>query len=262
VIAADPWWSAVSAGSPVLSRQVAWVALRRGYLPSFVAVPVREDAGERLLAALSRGRPAAAVLGPPLSFAAREYAARFPNVTFVLVGGPDTEDGIGNTVQLSFDRTSAFREAGSIAAMAGPVAVLAADGRPQRETDAFTEGVAGVSRATEPVVQILPQAPDAEVLKRVVSGLRDSGIAVFLYRPTGSGAVFLDVLAAAGGFAVVEDWAASRPRPEQVLVSIEEDLPAGIGLCLARDAQPVVAGPVRVERGDAAAGKGAETEGK
>jgi hypothetical protein len=259
VLAADPWWSAVSAGSPVLARQVAFAALRRGYLPSFVAVPVREDAGERLLAALSRGRPAAAVLGPPLSFAAREYAARFPNVTFVLVGGPGADDGIDNTVQLAFDRTAAFREAGALAAAAGPVAVLSADGRSERETDAFAEGVAGVAGAPEPVVRLLPQTPDMEALKAVVSALRDAGITVFLYRPTGSGARFLDVLAAAGGSAVVEDWAASRPRPLQVLASIEEDLPAGIGACLAKRAPPVVEGPVRVVRGGAAAGTKTET---
>jgi hypothetical protein len=258
VLAADPWWSAVSAGSPVLARQVALAALRRGYLPSFVAVPVREDAGERLLAALSRGRPAAAVLGPPLSFAAREYATRFPKVTFVLVGGPGADDGIDNTVQLTFDRTAAFREAGALAAAAGPVAVLSADGRSERETDAFTEGVSGVAGAPAPVVRPLPQTPDVGSLQSVVAELREAGIAVFLYRPTGSGAGFLDVLAAAGGSAVVEDWAASRPRSQQVLASIEEDLPAGIGACLVRDAPPVVEGPVDVVLGGAAAETDAE----
>jgi hypothetical protein len=227
-------------------------------MPSFLTVPVREDARERLLAALSRGRPAA-VLGPPLSFTAREYAGRFPDVTFVLVGGPGVDDGIANTVQLVFDRTAAFREAGALAAAQGPTAVLSAYGRSERETDAFTEGVAGVAGAPPPVVRLLPETPDTEALKSVLAELRHAGIEVFLYRPTGSGAAFLDVLAAAGGSAVVEDWAASRPRPQQVLASIEEDLPAGIGACLAKGAPPVVSGPVHVVRGGAEAGTSAET---
>jgi hypothetical protein len=101
--------------------------------------------------------------------------------------------------------------------------------------------------------------PDPQTLAPIVSKLREAGIAVFLYRPTGSGAAFLDVLAATGGSAVVEDWDASRPRPQQVLASIEEDLPAGIGACLARDAAPVVEGPAHVVRGAAAAGPDADT---
>jgi hypothetical protein len=254
VLAADPWWSAVTGGSPALTRQVAYAALRRGYLPSFVAVAVREDAGERLLGALSRGGVSAAVIGPPLSSAARDYAARFPSVTFVLVGGPSADDGIDNTVQLAFDRTAAFREAGALAAASGPVAVLSAEGRSERETEAFIDGVRGVAAAPETTVQVLPRVPDPLVLAPVVSGLREAGIAVFLYRPATSGAVFLDVLAATGGSAVVEDWAASRPRPRQVLASIEEDLPAGIGACLARDAAPVVVGSAYVVKGAAAAG--------
>jgi hypothetical protein len=260
VLAADPWWSAVSAGSPTLARQVALAALRRGYLPTFVAVPAREDARERLLTALSRGRgrPAAVVLGPPLSFAAGEYANRFPDVTFVLVGGPGGDDGMVNTVQLAFDRTAAFGAAGSLAAAAGPVAVLSADGRSERETAAFVKGVLAVPGAVAPVTRGVGDLPDIVQLKSVVAELRDTGVAVFLYRPTGSGTVFLDVLAAAGGYAVVEDWAASRPRPQQVLASIEDDLPAGIGACLARGAPPVVTVPAILERGDAAAG----TEGK
>jgi hypothetical protein len=254
VLAADPWWSAVSAGSPELTREVALAALRRGCLPSFVTAAVREDPRERLLAVLSRGRTAAVVLGPPLSFAAREYAERFPHATFVLVGGTGADDGIANTVQLVFDRSPAFREAGSLAATVGPVAVLSNAARPEDETAAFVEGVLAVPGARAPVTRSLPDKPDTEALKAAVAELRNAGVAVFLYRPTTAGAAFLDVLAAAGGSAIVEDWAASRPRPQQVLASNEEDLPAGIGACLAKGAPAIVTGTVRVVRGDAAAG--------
>ena len=256
MLAADPWWSAVSAGSPSLARQVTRDALRRGYFPSVVTAAVREDVRERLLTALSSGRTAAVVLGPPLSFTPREYAERFPEVTFVLVGGPGADDGIANTVQLVFDRTAAFREAGALAAALGPVAVLSGAERPVDETAAFVEGVLAVPGARAPVTRSLPVQPDTEALKSVVAELRNAGVAVFLYRPVAAGAAFLDVLAAAGGSAVVEDWAASRPRPLQVLASIEEDLPAGIRACLAKGAPPVVQGEVRVVRGDAAAGTG------
>jgi hypothetical protein len=254
VLAADPWWSAVSAGSPALARQVARDALRRGYVPSFVTAAVREDPRERLLAELARGRTTAVVLGPPLSFAPREYADRFPEVTFVLVGGPGADDGIANTVQLVFDRTAAFRKAGSLAAAIGPVAVLSGPARPAEETAAFLEGVLSVPGARAPVTRSLPSQPDTETLKSVVAELRNTGVAVFLYRPGAAGAAFLDVLAAAGGSAVVEDWAASRPRPLQVLASIEEDLPAGIHACLAKGAPAVVKGDAKVVRGGAAAG--------
>jgi hypothetical protein len=233
---------------------VAFAALRRGYLPSFVAVPVREDAGERLLAALSHGRHAAVVLGPPLSLEMGGIAARFPDVTFVLVGGSGADDGIANTIQLAFDRTDAFRAAGALAAAAGTVAVLSAGGRPERETTAFTDGVISVTGAPAPVTRELSDPPGLDELKAAVAGLRDAGTAVFLYRPNGSGAAFLDVLAAAGGTAVVEGWAASRPRPLQVLASVEDDLPTGIGACLVRDAPPVVTVPAVLVRGDAAEG--------
>jgi len=253
VLADSPWWSAVTAGSPRLAVQVTGEALRHGYVPSFVAVAATEDARERLQGALENRRAAVVVLAPPASLDAREYAARYPEATFVLVGTPPADDGIANTIQLAFDRTEAFREAGSLAASAGQVAVLLSDGRLARETEAFTEGVLAVPGASAPVTRFVGNPPDPDLVKAAVAELRDAGTAVFLYRPTASGAAFLDVLAATGGSAVVEDWAAARPRPAQVLASIEDDLAAGIGACLARGSPAVVYGPVRVVRGDAPA---------
>jgi hypothetical protein len=258
VLAADPWWTAASGGSPSLARRLDVAALRAGYLPAFVEVPVREDARERLLEALSRRRVAAAVIGPPLSSSADEYAARFPGTTFVLVGGTGADDGIPNTVQLVFDRAAAFQEAGALAAAAGVTAVLAAEGRPAAETEAFFRGVASVESAPVPASREVGSAPDLPALKSAVGELRAAGIGVFLYRPTGSGSAFLEVLAAAGGIAVVEDWAASRPRPSQVLASVEDDLPAGIARCLKRGAPPVVSAQAVVVRGGAGAETGPE----
>jgi hypothetical protein len=251
VLADAPWWSAVTAGSPTPSLRVTWEALRHGYVPSFVAVAANEDPKARLQEALSRVHAAVVVLAPPASLDAREYATRYLEATFVLVDSPTADDGMANTVQLAFDRTAAFREAGSLAASVGAVAVLLAAGRSERETAAFTEGVAAVPGAAPPVTRFVGNAPDPGALKAVVAELRGAGVAVFLYRPTASGAAFLDALAAAGGSAVVEDWAAAHPRSAQVLASIEEDIPAGIGACLARGAPPVVYGPVRVVRGGA-----------
>jgi hypothetical protein len=259
VLAGDPWWAAVCGGSPKLARQVALSALQRGYLPAFVAVPAREDVRERLLAALSRRGVAAAVLGPPISYAAGEYAGRFPRVTFILVGAAAADDGIANTVQLVFDRDAAFREAGSLAASVGPAAVLAAEGRPEGETAAFIKGYALASGAPSPVTRTLGDPPDPGALKSAVAELRGTGVSVFLYRPTRSGSAFLDELSAAGGCAVVEDWAAFRPRPQQVLASIEDDLPAGIRACLARGAPAVVTVPAVLVRGSAASGDAAGT---
>ncbi len=251
VLADEPWWGAVTAGSTSPARQVMRAVVAKGYWPTFLAVGGREDASERLEAALSGGRIAAAVLGPPLSSDARALAARHPGVTFILVGGLPGDDGIVNTVQLVFDRTAAFREAGRLAAAAGSTAVLSGPGRSDAETEAFVAGVGDLDGAPPPLVRALPDRPDTAALQIAVSGLRAQAVAVFLYRPTGSRAAFLDVLAAAGGSAVMEDWAASRPRPGEVLASIEDDLPSGIAACLLRGAPAVVSGPVRVVRGEA-----------
>jgi hypothetical protein len=253
VVADGPWWGAVTAGSAVPSRQVTCAALRRGYWATFLAVGEREDAAERLEASLSARRFAAAVLGPPLSSGAGALAMRHPGVTFILIGGPPGEDGVANTVQLVYDRTAAFREVGRLAAGVGPTGVLSAPGRPDAETAAFVAGVGDVVGAPPPLERALTDRPDTAVLETVVSGLRAQGVTVFLYRPTGSRAAFLDVLAAAGGSAVMEDWTTSKHRPGQVLAAIEEDLPSGIAACLARGAPALVAGPVRVVRGEAIA---------
>jgi hypothetical protein len=251
VLAAEPWWSAVSAGSREAGREVALAALRRGYLPSFVSAGLREDPKDRLLTALSRRRAAAVVVGPPLSLDAAPYAGRFPDVTFVLVGGPPADDGIPNTVQLVYDRRAAFRAAGTLAARAGRVAVLSAPGRAEEETAAFEQAVLTAPGAVAPLDVSVGESPDPQALESAVGKLRADGVSVFLYRPTVSGAAFLDVLAAAGGVAVVEDWAASRPRPRQVLASIEEDLPSGIRACLAPGAAPVVTVAATLVRGAA-----------
>jgi hypothetical protein len=251
VLADDPWWGAVAAGSTAPARQVAKAVLAKGYWPTFLAVAEREDASERLEAVLGAGRIAVVVIGPPLSTDAAALAARHPGVTFILLGGLPGDDGFANTVQLAFDRTTAFREAGRLAAAAGPTAVLSTQGRPDAETAAFVAGVGDVEGAPRPLERVLPDRPDTAVLETAVSVLRAQGVSVFLYRPTGSRAAFLDVLAAAGGSGVVEDWAVSRPRPGQVLASIEDDIAGGIAACLSRGAPAIVSGSVRVVRGEA-----------
>lgn len=251
VLAADPWWGAVAAGSPAPARAVALAALRAGFLPAFLPVGDRQDAAEVLEADMARRRAAAVLVGPPLAVDAGRLAARHPDVTFVLAGATAGDDGIGNTVQLVFDRSAAFRDAGRLAAGRGPTAILEAPGRPRSETEAFVAGVGDVPGAPQPLVTAVGDAPDMVVLRDAAASLRAAGVSTFLYRPAVSRAAFLDVLAAAGGTAVVEDWEASRPRPQQVLAAVEDDLAAGIRACLARGAPAVVVVPGRLVRGGA-----------
>jgi len=63
----------------------------------------------------------------------------------------------------------------------------------------------------------------------------------------------LEVMAGAGGCAVVADWQTSGAFPRQVFLSIEEDIPGGIGraLALAPGSAAPVSGPVRIVSGAA-----------
>ena len=102
--------------------------------------------------------------------------------------------------------------------------------------------------------------------------LHRDGVRVFLLKAYAANPDALEAVAALGAAAVVEDWLASRARPEAVLLSIETDLHETLERALAAAADLTAApgpasgtpdpgrgvlieGPVRLVRGGALPGK-------
>jgi hypothetical protein len=260
VCAEPPFWA--SLGEPLPVRiSVAWQSLRHGWWPDFLLVGPQENPRDRLSAALAARRYGAAVVGPMLSFEAAGFAQGFPHTRFILVDGTAAGAAAQGSVLLSFDRTSAFQAAGeavrsSLAAAAphGLVGVLVPVGAASTdaEAQAFLRGASGEGAAA-PVVREIDLPVDAAKVKAAVSEMRGRGVEVFLPRLGSLTVACLESLRESGGSAVLDDWAASGAFAQQVFLSIEEDVPAGIGLCLGRTAGPgsVVQGPVRIVSGNA-----------
>jgi hypothetical protein len=258
--AEPPFWASLGEPLPVRAS-LAWQSLRHGWWPGFLLVGPQENPRDRLTAALSGGRFGAAVVGPLLSFEASGFAQGFPTTGFVLVDGPAWAAGSVNTVLLVFDRTEAFQAAGeavrvSLAAAAphGLVGVLSPAGAASTdaEAQAFLRGASGEGAAA-PVVREIDLPVDAAKVKAAVAEMRGGGVEVFLPRLGSLTVACLEALREAGGSAVLDDWVASGAFAGQVFLSVEEDVPAGIGLCLGRAAEPgsVVQGPVRIVSGKA-----------
>jgi hypothetical protein len=83
--------------------------------------------------------------------------------------------------------------------------------------------------------------------------MHTEGVEVFLLGMGNLDAWCLEVLQTTGGCAVVADWAASAAFPEQVFLSIEEDIRGGIlrALTLAGPGTKAVSGPVHIVNGRA-----------
>jgi hypothetical protein len=261
-----PYWASLG-GGPRLALSLDLAGLTRGYLPRLAVSAQTERSAERLAAEATAGRYRAVVVGPLLSFDWRLYAPQNARTRFILLGGAAAADLPPNTVTLLFDRREAFRAAGA-AAGAAVKAAAGADGGSlgariavllspspvlePAEIDAFSDGAGRVLDGSRPVIHTFTDRIDKPTVKTEVEQMRKEGVEVFLLGMGSLDAWALEVLKGAGGSAVVGDWSSSGAFPRQVFLSVEEDIPAGIGRALAsRGGTREVRGPVRLVSGRA-----------
>jgi hypothetical protein len=264
----EPSWVSVGGG---LRTELSLVrdALTAGYFPRVSIASADKDPSEALAKELASKKFRAVVVGPLLSLQWRDYALRFPDVRFVLIGGSARADLPPNAVVVRYDRTNALKTAGyaaglsvrdeeggasqsadghRIAVLTGPGSELSA-----AETDAFGAGVAEALAGGEPIVRTIDNPADKNVVKSTLESLRGDGVEIFLLGLGASDPWCLEVLSSAGGCAVVEGWAVSAVFPQQVFLSVEDDIVGGIRLALgARNGGGhEVDGPVRIVVGKA-----------
>lgn len=243
-----PFWSSLG-DEPRLKATLAGEAARRGYAPRFDIGAGAIDPLKTLVAAASSGRYSVVVIGPLMSFDWASYVPSLPRTRFILLDAPaPMRDPPANAVFLTFDRTAAFREAGRAAAESvrarlrssngaaqgaepGPrIAVLRSDdsGLTDAEVDAFMSGAADAPDGSTPATRQLAAAPDRAAISAAIQQMQRAGALVFLLGLGERDAMALEALRDNGGTAVVSDWQASRALPDQVLASVEEDVPGGI----------------------------------
>ena len=250
VFFSKPYWNALG---PSLTAELSTVAQRHGLSTRIVTPGISEAVSDSLTKELRQGSVDAVVVDPLLSSEAADVAQRFGTVTFILMDGPDQP--LSNTIDLRFDRSSAFKNMGRAVAAAlrenpelasgppppGPerneVAVLVLSRfSTDAETEAFSDGVAETGQ--RPLVKEIPEPLDRAAVVATVKALRAEGYQVFFPRLGELNGACLETLATEGGYAVTEDWVATQAYPAQVFLSVEEDVPAGIDACLsARDAK-------------------------
>jgi hypothetical protein len=250
----EPFWATL--GDDIPARfAVARESISRGYVPRIMLTRSPDDPLVRLQKVLGSGAYRTAVVGPLVSPQWRQFAVRFARTRFILVGDGDSAGFAAGSAVLA--------EGGGVgaAALAGRVGLLlsADGGLTNEETEAFSSGVAEALDGGRPVARTLAKPVDKPAVKAAVEQMRQAGVEIFLL---GTGALdpwCLEVMSSAGGSAVVADWATSGAFARQVFLSVEEDIPQGIGRALAApSSQPgPVAGPVRIVSGSARPGPAA-----
>ncbi len=258
----DPYSSAL-----LESRGLAPDALRRGLGEQFrarvlVVDPAKEPmpAVEQLLAEL---RPGWVYLSPLLPLDVHVLASRFPGVRIVQEGtGPGPEP---NLVRLDFQREEAFRRAGRAVARlltqealrpvlvsgqapAPKAAVLLAQPLlvARQRAEAFRAGFLSVADAALLFERDLDTLSDTAKARRVLESLREQGAGVFLFQTYGLTGFCLENLRSQGGLAVLEEPVGGTGYEEQVLLSLQEDLPAALRLLSTAAGQTRIEGPVRL----------------
>jgi hypothetical protein len=267
-----PYWA--SLGDDARTRlAIARESLPRGYLPRFDLGASQGTPMERLTREIGRTTYAAVVIGPMLSLEWQAYAATFPGTRFILIGVSTAAQLPPNALAIRYDRTRAFAAAGFAAGasvreaagatlaptLASRVGVIRAGAAlSEEEVRAFSDGVGEALNGGTPAVREVAPPVEKQVLKSVLEQMRGEGVEVFLLGAGSMDAWCLEVLRSTGGCAVVADWSASGAFPRQVFLSIEEDVPGGIGRALAEPAavepaagSKAVSGPVRILTGTA-----------
>ena len=264
----QPFWT--SLGDDAQARfSLTRAAVQHGYLPRIVVKGPQENPAAHLAQEISAGGFRTVVVGPLLSFEWQGYVPQSPRTRFILVGGVSPDDLPPNAVALVFDRAPAFNAAGFAAgqsvreraggemslALGSRIGILLAASSPLTvgETEGFVTGVAEALDGARPTVRVLPDGTDRAGAKAAVEQMRAEGVEIFLLGTGSLDPWCLETMKDAGGCAVVADWASSGAFPDQVFVSVEEDVPAGIARALSRAAPGLrhVDGPVRVVAGRA-----------
>jgi hypothetical protein len=259
-----PQWDALGGGVTAGARLAAG-ALVHGYVPRFIVVAAGASPGDALARAAGAMRRGAIVAGPLLSYEWAGYVSRFPDLRFVLVGNIPADAVPKNAVILAFDRRGAFREAGRAAAryaassaaasLSGARVGLLLSGASDLgpgEAEAFAEGVAS-EPGTEMESRTLPATADRAAVQSAVGEMARSGAVVILLGLGSMDAWALEVMNGTGSRAVLADWKTSGAFPQQVLVSVEEDLTGSVAAALGalRRGQRSSPGRVAVVRGGA-----------
>ena len=256
------------------SRGLTLGAFRRGLGEQFrarvlVLDPVKQasPAVEHLLAERRSGW---VYLSPLLPLDAHELASRFPGVRIVQESsGPGPEP---NLVRLEFQQEEAFRRAGRAvarlltdealqpalpaaqeAAPAAKAAVVLAQPLPEarRRADAFRAGFLSLADRALLLERDLYTQADTAKARRVLESLREQGAGVFLLLTYGLSGFCLEYLRSQGGLAVLGEAPGVGGYDEQVLLSLQEDLPAALRLLSAASGQTRIEGPVRLVWGKA-----------
>ena len=259
----QPHWDTLGRARSLAAR-LAVGALTNGYFPSIQVIAGSQSAMDRVVRAAGSVGRGAVVVGPLLSYEWGGYVTRFPHVRFILLADVTESAVPPNVTLLTFDRRAAFHEAGAraaeeAAAAGGHLALLtsAASDITEEELAAFRDGAKATAAAVAPDTRELPATADRASVQSAVGDLRRAGVSVVLIGLGSADPWALDALKAVGGSAVLADWQASGADPQQVLLSVEEDIPAGIARALheaSRGAQNA-AGPVFLARGGASAGR-------
>jgi basic membrane lipoprotein Med (substrate-binding protein (PBP1-ABC) superfamily) len=271
VFMADPYVQSLGGGSSLKSGLSAVAGKYDMHLDLLVS-GIMEPVDDVLSRRLSRTRAAAVVVGPLFSIEAAQLAGKFPQVRFILMGGPSSSETNGNVLRLLFDRREAFQTMGYASALslkeetvgagsspsgqapAGGAGVLLPRSRiaADEEVDAFSRGFKQAAGASRLIVQDLNEPIDGETVRKAVRDMRAQGVEIFLPVLGESNEACLEAVRNSGGCVVTADWEGTGAFANQVFLSVEEDVAAGIDASLAAASDTgIVYGPVRVVSGRA-----------
>jgi len=236
---------------------------------------------------LSGGNVALAVLSPFMKPIAGEMAGRNPELPVLYLGEIGASSGPmpPNMLSVSFDKRSAYREAGrelglrlSGSAGAAPEAgggdsdrrAAESDGRAmekaavigsadalQEEIGAFREGFLESADEYLLMTRLVEDAGDEIRVRTLLADLKDKGARYYLFAVPRLLPSCMDFLLREGGVAILEDWERSGGAySDNVFMTVEEDYAQTIAAAveaLRSGAAGEIAGVVRLVRNAAAA---------
>ncbi len=251
------------------------LAARYGLSLTIAEAPDPQEAGPLLLGLLRQQqeprspqppRQLRVLLLSPFPVDIEALSAEFPQAVFIRFSagvGREGAPGPPGGIRISFDRREAFRKAGQAAAWllsppakaggfgpGGGAAVLVHNPTDEAlaEIEAFREGFSQGGDPARLAVREIGRPEDLEANRAAVEELARGGTRLFLLKAYGANSSCLETIERLEAAAIVEDWQASRVRPQAVLLSIEPDYRQAIDAALAAGkAVSPASAPTRVQ---------------
>jgi hypothetical protein len=235
LLLADPYLIEASGPPAAFRTGIRETGRAAGVSLGLVELPAGDSPFDEVRRLVDDRSPGTVVLGPLFTTLAGELAESYPETDFILAGSylrefPSQAEPAGNLIVVSFDRTAAYREAGTLfaetlAAEGGPGAVLFFTGTEERRREfaAFLEAYRRNGSDDALILREVTGLRQREEVSAAVKEAQAQNAGLFFLSLSTLNSSAFELLEQGTSLVITERYPGNGPLGRRLLASIHDD---------------------------------------